>query len=183
MKFIPQEIPQMFLVEPEPFVDSRGMLRRHFCRDEFSKNGVSFDVRQCNVSENTSAHTLRGFHIQRPPHQEGKILSCMKGSLYDIILDLRPHSRMYMKWTAVELSERNRLSLYLPPGCANAYLTLEKNTWIFYYHSEFYKPSAEAGVRYNDPLFKFVWPAPPAVISQKDNSYPDFRPEIINSKE
>jgi dTDP-4-dehydrorhamnose 3,5-epimerase len=178
MKFVEQSIPGVFCVRPEPFVDQRGLFRRHFCQREFSEHGIPIDVRQCNISENNFRHTLRGFHYQKPPHLEGKFLSCIRGSIYDIVVDLRPDSSSYLRWLPFELTEENRLSLYVPPGCANAYLTLQDNTWILYCHSEFYTPGAEGGIRYNDPFFKFEWPAKPAVISDKDANYPFFVPEL-----
>lgn len=176
MKFFEQKIPNVYLIEPEPFMDKRGLLRRNFCHREFSEHGILIDIKQCNISENKNKYTLRGFHYQRPPHQEGKVLSCIRGSIYDIVLDLRHDSRGYLQWLAVELTEENRLSLYVPAGCANAYLTLEENTWILYYHSEFYTPNVEGGIRYNDPFFQFKWPAEPLVISEKDLDYPPFIP-------
>jgi dTDP-4-dehydrorhamnose 3,5-epimerase len=177
MKFVEQELPGVFLIGPEPFTDDRGMLRRHFCVREMESQGIAFDVKQCNVSENHRRHTLRGFHYQTPPHAETKILSCMRGSIYDIVVDLRSSSPTYLKWISVELSASNRLALVVPTGCANAWMTLEDETWIFYYHSELYRPDAERGIRYNQPLFKFRWPVEPAVISKKDLSHPDYAPE------
>jgi len=174
MKFFEQKVPKAYLIEPEPFVDKRGLLRRHFCQREFAEHGILTDIKQCNVSENKRRYTLRGFHYQCPPHSEGKMLSCFKGSIYDIVVDLRPESHTYLQWIAVELSDENRMSLYVPPGCANAYLTLEDNTWILYYHSEFYSPGAEGGICYNDPFFQFKWPADPVIISEKDRNYPAF---------
>ena len=91
-----------------------------------------------------------------------------------MVVDLREESKTYLKWQSFELTEENRLSLYVPIGCANAYLTLQDNTWILYYHSEFYAPGGEGGIRYNDPLFKFRWPYEPKVISDKDLSCLDF---------
>ena len=132
------------------------------------------EIKQCNVSENPQKHTLRGFHFQYPPHGENKVISCIKGSIYDIVVDLREESETYLKWQHFELSEENRLSIYVPIGCANAYITLSDNTWILYYHSEFYSPGNEGGIRYNDPLFKFYWPADPRVISNKDLNIPDW---------
>jgi len=176
MKFIPQKLPGVFLIEPEPFVDDRGMLRRHFCQKEFAAQGIPFDLRQANISENTARHTLRGFHLQRSPFGEGKVLSCPKGAIHDVVLDLRSDSPTRFQWMSVELSDTNRKSLYFPPGCANAWLTLEANTWILYYHSESYAPGAEGGIRFDDPFFKFAWPAPPVVISDKDRQYPLFDP-------
>lgn len=177
MIFHKRKLSGVFIIEPEPYSDERGLLRRHFCQREFAKQGIMTDVKQCNISENKKCHTLRGFHYQLPPYGEDKILSCIKGAIYDVIVDMREDSDTYLQWEAFELTEENRLSLYVPIGCANAYLTLQDNTWIFYYHSEFYAPVAEAGIRYNDPLFKFKWLAEPSVISKKDRSYPDFNSE------
>lgn len=177
MIFHKQKISGVFIVEPEPYRDERGLLRRHFCKREFAEHGIMTDIKQCNVSENKKRHTLRGFHYQLLPYGEDKILSCIKGAIFDIVLDLRKDSDTNLQWQVFELTEENRLSLCVPKGCANAYLTLQDNTWILYYHSEFYTPDAEAGIRYNDPLFKFKWPVEPAVISEKDRNYPDFDPE------
>jgi dTDP-4-dehydrorhamnose 3,5-epimerase len=177
MKFSEQKLPGVFLLEPEPFSDDRGMLRRHYCAREFEVSGIRFDVKQCNISENHQRHTLRGFHYQTQPFAESKILSCMRGSIYDIIVDLRSSSSTYLKWISIELSASNRLALLVPAGCANAWITLEDGTWIFYYHSEFYRPDAERGLRYNQPLFEFQWPAEPEVISKKDLTHPDYVPE------
>lgn len=176
MIFHKQRLSGVFIIEPEPCSDERGLLRRHFCQREFDEQGIMTDVKQCNVSENRKRHTLRGFHYQLPPYGENKVLSCIKGAIFDVVVDLRDGTDSYLKWDSFELTEGNRLSLYVPKGCANAYLTLQDNTWIFYYHSEFYTPVAEAGIRYNDPLFKIKWPAEPAVISEKDRNYPDFNP-------
>jgi dTDP-4-dehydrorhamnose 3,5-epimerase len=169
-----QKLSGVCLIEPEPYCDERGLLRRHFCQREFADHGIMTDVKQCNVSENKKRHTLRGFHYQMPPYGENKILSCMKGAIYDVVVDMREDSESYLQWESFELTEENRLSLYVPIGCANAYLTLKDDTWIFYYHSEFYAPGAEAAIRYNDPGFGFEWPTDPEVISDKDLAHPDF---------
>jgi dTDP-4-dehydrorhamnose 3,5-epimerase len=174
MIFHKQKINGVFIIEPEPYFDERGLLRRHFCQREFNEHGIAIDVKQCNISENKKQYTLRGFHYQLPPYGENKILSCIKGAIFDVIVDLRENSDSYLKWESFELTEENRLGLYLPKGCANAYLTLQDNTWIFYYHSEFFSPMAEAGIRYNDPLFDFKWPAEPNIISDKDLEIPNF---------
>ena len=175
MKLHPKKLSGVFLIEPTPFEDDRGVFRRHFCDQEFSEKGIITDVRQCNVSENRYAHTLRGFHYQIPPFGEGKTLSCLKGSIYDIIVDLRPESQTYMQWESFELNEDNRCSIHIPPGCANAFLTLEDECLIHYYSSQPYTPSAECGIRYNDPAFGFEWLFDPAVISEKDMSHPDYQ--------
>ena len=174
MKFREQKLQGVYLIEPEPHEDKRGMLRRHFCQQEFSKYDLMTEIKQCNISENQRKHTLRGFHYQLPPNGEDKVISCFKGSIYDIVVDLRKDSQTYMEWQSFEFTEKDRLSLYVPIGCANAYLTLEDNTWILYYHSEFFNLSSEGGVRYNDPAFQFNWPAEPGVISAKDLNIQDF---------
>jgi dTDP-4-dehydrorhamnose 3,5-epimerase len=174
MKFHKQTIEGVFLVEPAPFKDERGVFRRHFCAQEFAAAGIASNVAQANVSENTHAWTLRGFHYQLRPHGEGKTLSCLRGSIYDIVVDLRPESPTYKKWLSFELNDANRLSVHIPPGCANAFLTMVDGVLVQYYCSYSYTPAAERGVRYNDPLFGFTWPQPPRFISDKDKSHPDY---------
>lgn len=174
MKFIEQRLEGVFLIEPSPYIDERGMFRRHFCSREFAANGIANAVMQSNVSENPHAYTLRGFHYQEHPHGEGKTLSCLKGRIHDIVVDLRPESKTFREWVAFELTESNRLSLHIPPGCANAFMTLEDNCLIHYYCSEAYAPEAEKGVRFNDPSFNFEWPRNPDYISEKDMDIADF---------
>jgi len=179
MKFAEQNLIGVYIIEPEPHKDERGMLRRHFCRHEFAELGLMTDIKQCNVSENRKKHTLRGFHFQLPPHGENKVISCIKGGIHDIVVDLRKNSASYLKWQSFEFTEESRLSLYVPVGCANAYLTLLDNTWVLYYHSEFFTPRSEGSIRYNDTSFKFDWPAEPCVISGKDLNIPDFDREQV----
>ena len=174
MRFIKQKIEGVYLIGATPFEDERGVFRRHFCAKEFESAGIAANVEQANVSENKYAYTLRGFHYQSSPHGEGKTLSCLKGSIFDIIVDLRPESPTFKTWISFELSEKNRFSIHIPPGCANAFLTLEDNCLIQYYCSHAYTPEAEKGIRFNDPSFSFVWPYPAKVISDKDASHPDF---------
>ena len=176
MKFIELSIPGVWLLEPELVVDDRGTFRRHFCAREMSERGITADVKQGNVSENPKLHTMRGFHYQLAPHSESKTLSCFSGKLYDIVVDLRPASATYLSWAVVELDAASRVSLHVPAGCANAYLTMEENTVVHYYMSEFYHPGSYRGFRYNDPRFAFRWPVEPRLISAKDAEYPDFEP-------
>lgn len=176
MKFYKQKINNIYLIEPEPFIDNRGIYRRHFCQKELKEHSIDFRVAQANIVENKHAFTLRGFHFQKPPFGEGKILSCIKGSAYDIVLDIDPQSPTYLQWAGFDLNEDNRKTLYIPPGCTHAILTLEDNTIIHYYSSEFYTPSSEEGIRYDDPYFNFKWPHQPKVISEKDKNHPDFVP-------
>jgi dTDP-4-dehydrorhamnose 3,5-epimerase len=174
MKFIPQSLPGAFLIEPNPFIDERGVFRRHFCAREFAAHGLCSNVLQSNISENRHAHTLRGFHYQMAPHGEGKTLTCLRGKIHDIMVDLRPDSPTYLKWIEFELDDQNRNSIHIPPGCANAFLTLTDDVLVYYVVSEYYQPDAERGIRWDDPLFRFQWPATPVHISKKDASWPDF---------
>ncbi|OGQ36474.1 MAG: hypothetical protein A3F16_00740 [Deltaproteobacteria bacterium RIFCSPHIGHO2_12_FULL_43_9] len=176
MKFIKQALPDVYLIEPEPAKDHRGLLRRHFCKREFDPFYPIPDINQSNISENLKKKTLRGFHYQKSPHGESRLISCVKGGVYDIVVDLRPTSRTFCKWISTELTEDNRLSLFVPDGCANAFLTLENNSWMLYLHTGFYVPGFEGGVRYNDPYFNFKWPTKPEVISERDGNIPLFNP-------
>ena len=174
VKFCKQEIEGVWLVEAEPIIDTRGVFRRHYCQEEYNNNGLQFKIAQTNISENPQKHTLRGFHYQVKPFEENKTLACLRGSLYDVIVDLRPDSSTFLKHISIELSGKDNLSLYVPAGCSNAYLTLEDSTTILYYMSEFFHANSYRGFRYNDPNFLINWPFNPKVISPKDQSYPDL---------
>ena len=174
MNFVETNFEGVFLVEPTPYRDHRGLFRRHYCYREFEEAGSGFSILQTNISENTINNTLRGFHLQLPPHGEKKFLSCLRGSIYGIVLDLRPDSNSYKTWMSYEISSENRKGLILPEGCANAYLTLAPTTWIFYCHSQYYLPSSVFGIRFNDTNFDFSWPTTPDLVSEKDLSYPTF---------
>lgn len=174
MKFEELSIPGAWLIKPELVIDDRGVFRRHFCAREFASHGIVTAVAQGNVSENPHLYTLRGFHFQTPPHGEGKTISCIRGAVFDIIVDLRPDSATFLKWTSVTVSAENRESLHVPAGCANAYLTMQPDTIVHYYMTEFYEPGSYGGFNYRDPRFKFEWPATPRLISEKDKSLPNF---------
>jgi len=164
----------VWVIEPIVHADSRGSFRRHFCADEYAEHGLAPVVAQGNVSENTERGTLRGFHYQAGPFGEAKTISCITGAIYDIVLDLRKGSPTFRQWVSVEISAADRRSLYVPVGCANAWLTTEPNTTLHYYMSERFVPDSYRGIRYNDPAFGFRWPAEPVVISDRDRAHPDF---------
>ena len=170
MKFYRQKIKDLILIKSEPYTDRRGLFRRVFCPNELKIKKINFKIKQANISENKDAQTLRGFHYQKFPYGEDKIISCIQGEIHNIVIDMRADSRTYKKWQSFRLSEKNRLGLLVPNGCANAYLTLKKKTWVLYFHSQFYKPGYEKGIRYNDPKFNFDWTKKIKVISKKDNS-------------
>jgi len=174
MKFEELSLPGVWRITPQPVEDARGSFRRTFCSQEFAARGINGSVAQGNISENPHDGTLRGFHYQLPPHQEAKTITCITGTVFDIVLDLRPDSATFLKHTVVELSDQNRDSLHVPAGCANAWLSLRPNTTLHYYMSTAFRPSADRGIRHDDPFFKFPWPRHPGVISAKDSNYPDF---------
>ena len=175
MIFVEQKIKGVWIINPTPFEDGRGLFRRHFCNEEFLKNDIEINISQSNVSENKYKKTLRGFHYQLAPNQEAKTLSCFKGSIFDIVVDLREDNPTYKKWISAELTEKNRSMIHVPKGCANAFMTLDDNSIIHYYCSNPYAPESEKGIRYNDPSFDFKWPYEPQIISQKDLSHPDYQ--------
>ena len=178
MKFEELEIKGSFLIHAEPFKDSRGIFRRNFCKKEFENYGITSNVAQTNISENNFMYTLRGFHYQSSPYGEGKTMTVINGRIYDIIVDLRKESDTYLKWVSFELSPDMRTSFHVPPGCANAFMTLENSTLVYYCSSYPYTAEAERGIRYSDPLFKFKWPIrEPKYISDKDDSWPDYHPK------
>ena len=174
MKFITQKINDLFLIIPDLHSDERGVFRRSFCKEILEKNGVNFNSLQGNISENFNKHTLRGFHYQSSPSDESKIITCVTGALFNIVLDLRKKSKTYKQWSSLEIDSNKRQSIYVPAGCANAFLTLEDNTIVHYYMNDLYNPNTYKGIRYNDPLFSFKWPCEPKIISEKDLNLPDF---------
>ena len=169
MLFQKQKIKGLISIKPEPYVDKRGLFRRIYCLKELKKKKINFNIKQTNVSENKNIYTLRGFHYQESPYGEDKIITCMKGRIHNIVIDMRKKSKTFMQWQSFDLSETNRLALLVPKGCANAYLTLKKTTWVLYFHSQFFKPGFEKSIKYNDPRFNFNWPNKVKVISNKDN--------------
>lgn len=163
-----------FLIEPERLEDDRGFFARTFCQREFAEHGLNGRFVQCNVSFNKKKGTLRGMHYQAEPHAEVKLVRCVRGAVYDVIIDLRPESPTFKQWFATELSGSNRLMIYIPEGLAHGFLTLEDDTELFYQMSEFHDPKAARGVRWDDPAFGVQWPGTPAVVSPKDRSYTNF---------
>jgi len=174
MLFTPTKINGASVIELEKHVDDRGFFARGWCWSEFGDRGLPNRLVQMNISFNRFKHTLRGFHYQVAPYQEDKMLRCVRGAVYDVLVDLRPGSATYRSHIAIELSASNYRSLLVPKGCANAFLTLADETEVTYLVSEFYTPAAERGIRWNDPAFSIGWPAEPAVISDKDRSWPDY---------
>lgn len=163
-----------FMVEPERIHDERGFFARTWCRREFEARGLSPCFAQCNLSFNDKAGTLRGMHFQAAPHAEAKLIRCTRGSIHDVIIDLRPDSPTFKRHFGATLTFENHRMLYVPEGFAHGFFTLEDGTEVFYQMSDFYEPSCAQGVRWDDPNFGIRWPGEVRVISEKDRSYPDF---------
>ncbi len=174
MIFTRMGIEGAYIIEPEPLTDERGFFARSFCKEEFQRNGLESRIVQCNISSSKRAGTLRGMHYQIPPFEEAKIVSCIRGSIYDVVLDLRRGSSTYRRWSGMELSENNYTMVYVPKGCAHGFLTLEDDCVVYYQMTEFFHPEYARGVRWDDLAFGITWPHPAEIISEKDQNYPDY---------
>jgi dTDP-4-dehydrorhamnose 3,5-epimerase len=176
MRCVGRPLPGMLVLETEPRADQRGFFARVYCKEELEALGLAKGVQQANVSFSEKRGTLRGLHYQLGASSEVKLISCLRGALHDVVLDLRPTSPSYGRWAAVELSENNGRIVVVPEGCAHGFLTLTDKTQAFYLVSAAYDPLRERGVRWDDPAFAVVWPFPPVCISERDARHPDFDP-------
>jgi len=163
-----------YTIELEKRDDDRGFFARFFCVDEFRKYNLESRIVQINNSFSKDIGTLRGIHYQLEPKAETKIVRCIKGALFDVIIDLRKESDTLGKWFGAELSDENRRMMYVPKGFGHGFITLKENTEALYLVSEFYAPDYERGLRWNDPYLNIKWPIDPVVISDKDKNHPDF---------
>jgi dTDP-4-dehydrorhamnose 3,5-epimerase len=168
-----------FVIEPEPHEDARGLFARTWCRNELEARGLDTHIAQCATSLNTVRGTLRGMHYQVAPYAETKIVRCTRGSLYDVIIDLRPESPTFTRHFGIVLTADNRTMVYVPAGFAHGFQTLEDGSELFYQISEFHSPDHARGVRWDDPAFGIRWPEADRVIAERDRTYPDFRPESV----
>jgi len=172
VKFTETTLSGAFIIDIEPRSDDRGFFARTFCQKEFEAHGLNPCVAQCNLSLNHKAGTLRGLHYQTPPATEAKLVRCIRGAIFDVIVDLRPDSPTYLQHVGVELSADNRRALYVPDLFAHGYQALTDGAEALYQVSEFYTPGVEAGLRYDDPALAIEWPLAATVISDKDQSWP-----------
>jgi dTDP-4-dehydrorhamnose 3,5-epimerase len=161
----------IYIIELETFNDERGLFARTFCKKEFSKIDHSKEFVQFNHSITHKKGTVRGMHYQMPPFSEIKLIRCIRGSVYDVVIDIREGSPTFLKHFSIELSEANMLSIYVPEGFAHGFQTLEDNTQLIYHHTAYYVPGHEAGIRYDDPVIGIQWPLPVAVITEKDMNH------------
>lgn len=174
MIFEPTLLVGAFIVEPELHRDVRGFFARTWCREEFAARGLNPTLAQCSLSFTERRGTVRGMHYQDAPHQEAKLVRCARGAIHDVIVDLRPHSPTFRHHFAVELRGGSYRMLYVPEGVAHGFQTLEDDTEVAYQISEFHRPEAARGVRWDDPAFAIPWPEPVRLVSDRDRSYPDF---------
>lgn len=175
MNFEPLSVSGAFLITPQPRPDERGYFARIFCRDELHKQALCGDFCQINTGFNPRAGTLRGMHFQRGDDAEVKLARCVRGAVYDVVVDLRPQSPTYLRWAAAELSADNGAMLYAPAGTAHGYLTLCDDAELTYMTSRPYAPNAVDGVRHDDPAFGIQWPREIVLVSQADRAWSDFR--------
>jgi dTDP-4-dehydrorhamnose 3,5-epimerase len=172
MHFTETALRGAWIVDLDPREDERGFFARAFCEREFSERGISPHIRQANLSSSRVAGTLRGLHFQYPPASENKYVRCIRGGLVDVIVDLRPESSTFLQHVAVELTEDNRRALVVPPRFAHGFVTLRDDTEVLYMVDEFYTPSEEGGLRWDDPGLGIEWPRRPATVSVKDEAWP-----------
>jgi dTDP-4-dehydrorhamnose 3,5-epimerase len=170
--FVPRKITGAYVIEPDKIEDPRGFLARVFCKKEFEAHGLNPEMVQCNISFTLQKGTLRGMHYQTAPRQEAKLVRCSRGSIYDVLLDLRPQSPTFRQWEAITLTAENCRMAYIPAGVAHGFQTLIDATEVFYQMSEFYAGSCAQGVRWDDPAFAIDWPIENPVLSDRDRSQP-----------
>ena len=174
MKFFETKLKGSFIVEIEKNGDDRGFFGRTYDVNEFNKHGLNSKIVQCNINYTKQKGTVKGLHYQKSPFEEAKLIRCIRGSVYSIIVDLRPDSPTYKQSESIILSENEYCWRYIPELCANGIQTLEDNTEIIYQVTQFYAPESEGGIRWNDPTFKIKWPLPSQSISKKDQAWKDF---------
>lgn len=172
MKFKNTAINGAYLVELDRIEDDRGFFARIFCKEEFDKIGMESTVVQTNLSHNKQAGTLRGLHFQIEPAPETKFVRCVRGSISDVIVDMRPSSPTFRAHISVELSAANGNALFIPHMCAHGFQTLEDDTDVMYMVSGLYTPECERGLRYNDPSLSIDWPKAVTHVSDKDQQWP-----------
>jgi len=173
MIFTKSKIDGVIIVTLKPKTDERGYFQRIYDAAEFKKQEISLGIVQINQSMSVSKGTIRGLHMQKSPKPEDKLIQCIKGSIFDVVIDLRSRSKTYGQWLGKVL-EANKEMIFVPKGCAHGFQALENNTIVQYSTSEYYSPEYETGIRWNDPFFGIEWPLKKAIVSEKDSSWSDF---------
>ena len=176
MKLHETGIPGARVIEMEPHEDERGFFARTWSAEEMRVLGLDSAVTECSISYNAKQATLRGMHYQVAPHEETKLVTCIRGRIFDAIVDLRPDSDSYLKTFVTELSLEDGKALHVPAGVAHGFITLQDDSYVHYQIGGAYEPGAARGVRWNDPALDIDWPFDPAVISERDRAFEDFEP-------
>lgn len=172
MNFTQTKLKGLYIVEQKPNRDERGVFARIYCQDEFKKAGIKFANVQTSYSFTRREGTIRGIHYQNKPFEEDKLVVCIKGAVFDVAVDIRKNSKTYGQWLSLELSESNHNMLYLPKGFAHGYQTLQANSVLLYFMSEFYHPESAAGILWNDKILNIKWPLNNYYLSKKDKMWP-----------
>ena len=168
-------LPDCYLIEPEPLEDERGFFARIFDADEFRRRNLNPNVAQCSISYNREAGTLRGLHYQRPPYEEARLVRCLRGRVFDVVVDIRRDSPSYLQWRGFELDAENRIAVFIPEGLAHGFLTRAANVDMLYQMSVVFEPAMTRGLRWDDPALNIAWPESPACISSRDAAWPLIR--------
>ena len=164
-------IPGVFLIESERHEDARGWFSRTYCAEEFGDMGMETNFAQCSTSFNETRGTLRGLHYQTVPHAETKLIRCVRGAIFDVVVDIRPESATFGQWIAAELTGAVGSMLYIPEGCAHGFQTLAPNTEIFYQISTPYRADHSTGIRWSDPSLNIDWPLANPIMSERDSEF------------
>ena len=172
MEFKKTKFKDVFLLTSKPEVDFRGTFTRMFCKKLLAENGIMFNIKQTSLVSNKKKYTLRGLHYQEKPREEQKILFCLKGRIWDVLVDLREDSPSFRKWISFEIDERNNMGLFIPKGFAHGYITLTNEVNILYFMDEFYFPKLNKGINWSDKNININWPYRPKIISLKDQKLP-----------
>ena len=170
--FVNTSLSELIVVQRKTLEDHRGFLSRFYCIDEFAKAGISTTIAQINHTLTREKGTVRGLHFQKTPHAEAKLVSCLKGEIWDIAVDLRSSSSTYLQWHGEILSAENRKSLLIPKGFAHGFQTLTADCELIYLHSEKYHPELEGALNVSDPNLNISWPLPINELSERDASHP-----------
>lgn len=167
-------IPGVLELVGQPFADHRGAFLNAFRAQEtaFAQTWGQRPIAQVNISRSEAIGTVRGLHLQAPPHSEAKLVRCLRGRVWDVAVDLRPESATFRTWHAVELSPASANALLIPEGCAHGFQVLEPSSELLYLHSGTWTPGSETGVRFNDPRLAIHWPLPPTNLSERDQALP-----------
>jgi dTDP-4-dehydrorhamnose 3,5-epimerase len=176
MRFTPTTLADAYLIHLDPRGDERGMFARAFCAREFAEQGLETAFVQANISSNRRAGTVRGMHFQRGADAEVKLVRCVNGAIYDVIVDMREDSETYLRWFGAELSQDNGLMMYVPKGFAHGYQALTDGATVFYLVGAYYAPAAEDGLRFDDPRLSIKWPRIVSDVSDKDLKWPLLPP-------